>query len=121
MTPNEGFLGRFEFSGERAATDNHPVVLQHLPLADGQDVPLQPGTILKRVDGAWDILTADDAAPAALAVVDSPCDPTGDGGETSALCVVHGCVKTRLLKLASGQAADQTLINLLMDKGIYAC
>lgn len=30
---NEGHLGTYSFGGERAATDDHPVVIHYLPLA----------------------------------------------------------------------------------------
>ena len=47
---NEGFLGKFSFGGERAATDDHPVVLHYLPLASTVVTKLEPGTLLKGTD-----------------------------------------------------------------------
>ena len=116
---NEGFLGRTTISGERAATDDHPVILHALPLASDVTAPLKPGEILKRVE-AGGIYTykpwqpADTEAP--KAVVDMPCDPAV---ETSVKAVVHGCVKTRLLT-AAGAAATEAAIEKLSDTGIYA-
>ena len=94
---NEGHLGKFSFGGERAATDDHPVVIHYLPLAATVTAALEVGTLLKRVDvvdsdPAYALFLSTDAA-APCAVVDLPCDPTGDKGEKSAACVVHGTVK----------------------------
>ena len=116
---NEGVLGKFKIGGESAATDDHPVIIHALPLSPDVSTPLSPGTILKRVDigghyayKPW--LPADTDSP--KAVVNSPCDPLV---ENSAMAVVHGCVKARLLS-AGGVAAEATAIEKLFDTGIYA-
>lgn len=116
---NEGLLGKTTISGERAATDAHPVVIHALPLAEDVKTPLKPGEILKRVQEngksvykPW--LPADEELP--RAVVDMPCDPNV---ETSVKSIVHGCAKTRLLT-AGGSAASESAIEKLFDIGIYA-
>lgn len=116
---NEGFLGRTKIGGEKAATDDHPVIIHALPLASDVTGPLKPGEILKRVEvsGAsfykpW--APGDTEEP--RAVVNEPCDPAV---EASVKAVVHGCVKTRLLA-ADGAAADSAAIEKLFDTGIYA-
>lgn len=174
---NEGFLGKFSFGGERAATNDHPGVLLHLPLDKSASAALPVGTLMKGIDvlaasavtgssnsgvtsakvnadtlkgkvsgaiGAyafsydgsdWKLSerrrrfrsTASrrkarpkTEIPSRLhctwrtcftlrifprtsgaeprAIVDAPCDPTGEHGEKSALCIVHGTAKSRLLK-----------------------
>ena len=132
---NEGFLGKHILTGERAATDDHPVVLHHLPLsATGRAAPLAPGTVMKRVDvmegegdsakvvgAAWEpFLSTDAALIAPVAVVDTPCDPTGADGEKSALCIVHGCAKVRLLKTGDGQALTDVQMAQLAEHGVFA-
>ena len=97
---NEGYLGKHTLSGERAATGDHPVVLHHLPLsAKAKTAAIPVGTVMKRVDvmgdddesdtvvgAAWEPLLSTDAATVLpVAVVDTPCDPTGENGESSAL------------------------------------
>lgn len=47
---NEGHLGTFSFGGERAATDNHPAIIHHLPLSEDVTASLAVGTLLKAVD-----------------------------------------------------------------------
>ena len=44
---NEGFLGKFSFGGERAATDDHPTVLHYLPLTASATAKLDVGVLLK--------------------------------------------------------------------------
>lgn len=125
---NEGFLGKFSFGGERAATDDHPVVIHYLPLAASVTAPLAVGTLLKAVDVA-DADPADvayapflstDTAAVPCAVVDLPCDPTGDKGEKSAACVVHGTVKTRLLKTGDNKAPNGAQLAKLAERGVFA-
>ncbi|CAK7024574.1 MAG: hypothetical protein DELT_02527 [Desulfovibrio sp.] len=116
---NEGFLGKTTISGEKAATDDHPVIIHALTLASDVTAPLKPGEILKRVEDSGTYVykpwaPGDTEAP--RAVVNEPCDPAV---ETSAKSVVHGCVKTRLLS-AGGAAADYAAIEKLFDTGIYA-
>ena len=132
---NEGFLGKHTLSGERAATGDHPVVLHHLPLSETARAAAIPvGTVLKRVDvmgeddesdtvvgAAWEpLLSTDEAAVMPVAVVDTPCDPTGENGEMSALCVVHGCVKSRLLKTGDNKALTEVRLAQLAECGVYA-
>lgn len=122
---NEGFLGKRTLSGERAATGDHPVVLHHLPLsATAKTAAIPVGTVMKRVDAddgaAWEPLLSSDAATVVpVAVVDTPCDPTGENGETSALCVVHGGVKNRVLKTGDGKALTDVQTAQLVEHGIY--
>ena len=47
---NEGYLGKFTFEGERAATDDHPVILHALPLASTVTAAIPVGALLKKVD-----------------------------------------------------------------------
>ncbi len=132
---NEGFLGKHVLKGERAATDDHPVIVHHLPLsATGRAAILQPGTVMKRVDvtegeddsatvtgAAWEpFLSTDAAAVVPVAVVDTPCDPTGEDGEKSALCIVHGCAKVRLLKTGDGQPLTDVQMAQLAEHGVFA-
>ena len=132
---NEGFLGRHVLSGERAATGEHPVILHHLPLSEKARAAAIPvGTVMTRVDvmgeedesdtvvgAAWEpLLSTDEAAVMPVAVVDTPCDPTGENGEISALCVVHGCVKSRLLKTGDNKALTEVRLAQLAECGVYA-
>lgn len=125
---NEGYLGKFSFGGERAATDDHPVVMHALPLAASVTAALDVGTLLKRVDVAGsepaDVAYAPflstDAEAFPCAVVDKPCDPTGDHGETSAIAVVHGTVKTRLLKTGDNKAPTGAQLAKLAERGVFA-
>jgi hypothetical protein len=127
---NEGFLGKTKISGERAATDDHPAIIHALPLDASVAAPLAVGTLLRRVTNSHGTETvvfdnytykpyaaADTVLPAA--VVDVPCDPTGASAETSAICVVHGTVKARLLKVGSA-AAGEEVIGKLAEAGIFA-
>lgn len=120
---NEGYLGKFGFGGERAATDNHPAIIRYLPLADSVAAALEVGTLLKRVDAEGSVAFAPLAAADTdkpCAVVDLPCDPTGEKGETSAACVVHGTVKNRLLKTGDGKAPTVIQLEDLAQNGIVA-
>lgn len=124
---NEGHLGKFTFGGERAATDDHPVILHALPLAAEVTGVLQPGTLLKSVAVAGanpaDVVyapflstdTGDTVAP--CAVVDKPCDSSS---ESSAICIVHGTVKTRLLITGDAKAVNGAQIAKLNERGIFA-
>lgn len=131
----EGFLGKHTLSGERAATNDHPAVLHHLPLsaaAKAKDIAI--GTVMKRVSlattegegdsatttvvgAAWEPFLSTDAATALpVAVVDDVCD----AGSHSALCLVHGGVKLRLLRTGDGKELTDIQIALLSENGIYA-
>lgn len=121
---NEGFLGRHEIKGERASTDDHPLILHALPLAAGVTGVLEPGTLMKRVEVKegtelkgylYAPLAADTETP--CAVVDKPCEAEH---ETSAICIVHGCAKTRLLKIGTAPAGAVAIEQLRMA-GIFAC
>ena len=135
---NEGYLRKHTLSGERAATGDHPAVLHHLPLSASAKAAVIPvGTVMKRVDvtettgegesavtkvvgAAWEPLLSTDAATVLpVAVVDTPCDPTGENGESSALCVVHGGVKNRVLKTGDGKALTDIQTAQLVEHGIY--
>lgn len=131
---NEGYLSKYVFSGERAGTGDHPVVLHHRPLsAKAKSAALPVGTVMKRVDvmgdneqsgtvvgAAWEPLLSTDAATVIpVAVVDTPCDPTGEHGESSALCVVHGGVKHRVLTTGDGKALTDIQTAQLVEHGIY--
>jgi hypothetical protein len=132
---NEGFLGKTTLSGERAATDDHPAVIHALPLAATVTAPLPVGLLMKRVEltettgsgeNAVTTVTGYAYAPYAptdtalpCAVVDKPCDPTGTSAETSAICLVHGTVKTRVLQTSAGPA-NAVALEKLMQAGIFA-
>ncbi len=134
---NEGFLGSYTIKGERAATDDHPVILHHLPLSDACRTAVIPvGTVMKRVDvtetsgegdsavtkvvgAAWEPFLSTDDAAEPVGVVDNICDPTGESGESSALCVVHGVVKARLLKTGDALPLTDTQIALLGEHGVF--
>ena len=123
---NEGFLGRHEFGGERAATDNHPPVIHYLPLNASVTSALAVGTLMKRVEATEDdsavayapYLSTDTDAP--CAVVDLPCDPTGERGEVSACCIVHGTVKRRLLVTGDGKEPTTIQLAQLAERGVFA-
>ena len=122
---NEGFLGKYVVGGERAATDDHPPVIHHLPLSKSVDSALAGGVAMKRTDDeesgvSWEPLLSTDTDAEPGAVVDAPCDATGENGETSALCVVHGCVKRRLLKTGDGKDLTATQVAQLAGNGIFA-
>ena len=130
---NEGPLGSYEFSGERAATDDHPVVIRFLPLASTVAAAVPAGTLLKEVavldedDNETVVGTAyapfdstddlDDGPP--VAVVDVPCDPTGDNGDTTFTAVVHGTVKSRLLKTGDNEAPTELQLTALAKAGVF--
>lgn len=194
---NEGFLGKFSFGGERAATDDHPTVLHYLPLTASATAKLDVGVLLKAMDihaasvavggentdvtatsvtaetfaakvgnkvgtyvfaydTAWKLsgqavtiadygvsltgspasgdtvtvtLIVEDVAYAAClstdaaepcAVVDLPCDPTRDKGEKSVAAVVHGTVKTRVLKTGDNKAPTGGQLAVLARHGVFA-
>ncbi len=116
---NEGFLGRTTIQGERAATNDHPVIINAVPLHSSVAAPLSPGRLLKKMEEKEDgVVVAysyapwetGDATPPS-AVVDMPCDPAV---EKSAIAVVHGCVKTHLITPGTGIA-----LNHLRNAGIF--
>ncbi len=117
----EGMLGKHVLNGERAATDDHPAVL-HLPLSETareKEIPI--GTVMKRVAGAEGkvayepYLSTDEESVKPVAVVDDACD----AGDTSALCLMHGGVKLRMLKTGDGKELTDLQIALLNEQGIY--
>lgn len=131
----EGFLGKHTLSGERASTDDHPAVLHHLPLSASAKTKAIPiGTVMKRVNltktegegdsatttvtgAAWEpFLSTDAATVMPVAVVDDVCE----AGAGSALCLVHGGVKLRLLKTGDDKELTDAQIALLSEHGIYA-
>lgn len=118
---NEGYLGSHKITGERCATDDHPVMLHALPLAESVTAELRPGLLLKRADAGGKALYAPwlstDVAPnLPVAVVDD----VSPAGSASAMCVVHGCVKSRML--TSGDKTAPTDIQLadLAERGIFS-
>ena len=119
---NEGQLGKWKISSERVSTDDHPAIIQALVMDIAATEPLPVGTLLKRVEGTsetgvtYAVCTSADIP---CAVVDVPFDPTGENGETSAICVLHGTVKTRLLKVGAGQPT-LGMIDELQKSGIFA-
>lgn len=122
---NEGHLGKFSFGGERAATDNHPAVIQYLPLDESVQSALAVGTLLKARDKeendvVYEPFLSSDAEVTPVAVVDLPCDPTGEKGEKSAACVVHGTVRASLLKTGDDQVPTGKQLAALAASGIYA-
>lgn len=113
---NEGFLGRTKISGEKAATDDHPVIIHALPLDESVADALAPGLLMERTATNTYKPFDPDGGGAPCAVVNEPCDPAV---ETSVKCIVHGCAKTRLLT-AGADPADAAAIAALMDCGIFA-
>lgn len=69
---NEGFLGKFSFGGERAATDDHPVILHALPLDPSVTSKLEVGTLLRRVP-------VTEAVPAVEAITETATATKGAG------------------------------------------
>ena len=130
--PAEGMLGGYKISGDRVGTDEHPLVRKHLPIdATVVTTVLEPGVLLKEVEvkgtgdqsavvieNAYVPWTETDVVPP-CAVVDDRFDPAAVTGAT---CIVHGCVRTRLLKVgATGTTAPSVLaITKLMHNGIFA-
>ncbi len=120
---NEGHLGKFTVGGERAATDNHPAIIQHLPLDSSVTAALEVGTLLKAVPQddattmAYAPLTSAEDTEEPCAVVDKPCDPST---EASAASLVHGTVRSRVLKNGDGSAATQAQLVTLSKHGVFA-
>lgn len=128
----EGKLGGYKISGERAGTDEHPLIRKYLPIdTTVVTATLEPGVLLKEVEvkGTGDqsavviehtyVPWAETDTVNPCAVVDDRFDPAD---ETSAICIVHGCVKTRVLKVgATGTTAPSVLaLTKLMHNGIFA-
>ena len=123
---NEGVIGKMKIGGERAATDDHPVILHALPLADTVKSKLEAGTLLKRVEVAesnpaevaWEPYLSTDADTFyPEAVVDKPCDPAT---EKSAVSVVHGTVKARILKTGDNLIPSGAQLAKLAERGVFA-
>lgn len=53
-------------------------------------------------------------------MVDLPCDPTRDKGEKSVAAVVHGTVKTRVLKTGDNKAPTGGQLAVLARHGVFA-
>ena len=128
----EGKLGGYKISGERAGTDEHPLIRKYLPIdTTVVTAVLEPGVLLKEVEvkGTGDqsavviehayVPWAETDTVSPCAVVDDRFDPES---ETSAICIVHGCVKPRVLKVgATGSTAPGILaLTKLMHNGIFA-
>ena len=126
---NEGYLGRITIDGERAATDGHPTLIDAVPLSADAVLPMEPGCLLKRVEEKKDGVVvgyayapwAESDTDGPCAVVDKPCDPTGESAETSAIAVLHGTVKRRILKVGAGDGTPPGAVALqkLAIAGIY--
>ena len=118
--PAEGMLGGYKVSGDRVGTDEHPLVRKHLPIdTTVVTTVLEPGVLLKEVEvkGSGDqsavvvehiyVPWAETDAAAPCAVVDDRFDPAHDASADS---IVHGCVRTRMLKVgATGTTAPSVL------------
>ena len=128
----EGKLGGYKISGERAGPADHPLIRKYLPIdTTVVTAVLEPGVLLKEVEvkGTGDqsavviehayVPWAETDTVSPCAVVDDRFDPES---ETSAICIVHGCVKTRVLKVgATGSTAPGILaLTKLMHNGIFA-
>lgn len=117
----EGMLGKFGVDGERAATDDHPAVLRHLPLTDDaakKELPI--GTVLKQTDGAftYEPLLSTDTDAIIIGVVDDARNLETDSTKT-AQTLIHGGVKARLLKTGDGKELTDAQIAALFAAGIY--
>jgi len=113
---NEGMLGKTRIEGEKAATDDHPVIIHALPLDDSVTAKLPAGLVLERTAaGKWRPYSkAGGGVP--RAVVNEPCDPAH---ERSAKSIVHGCYKLRLGKVGA-DPIDTATMDALMDRHVYA-
>ena len=130
--PGEGMLGGYKIAGERVGTDEHPLVRKHLPIdTTVVTTVLEPGVLLKEVEvkGAGDqsasviehiyVPWAEADAESPCAVVDDRFDPESDA---SADCIVHGCVRTRVLKVGASSPTAPSVVALtkLSHHGIFA-
>lgn len=130
--PAEEMLGGYKIAGERAGTDEHPLVRKHLPIdTEAVATVLEPGVLLKEVEvkgtaEQGEAVVEHKYAPWAEADAESPCavvddrfDPESDA---SADCIVHGCVRLRALKVgaASPTAPSVVALTKLMHNGIFA-
>ena len=93
---NEGFLGKYTFGGERAATDDHPTVIHYLPLAASVSEKLDVGLLLKAVDvyGATAVVGAENTGVTAASVTldDARRDNSpGSGAISSSKSLLHIC------------------------------
>jgi hypothetical protein len=113
---NEGMLGKTRIEGEKAATEDHPVIIHALPLDDSVAAKLPAGLVLERApSGKWRPYSkAGGGVP--RAVVNEPCDPAY---ERSAKSIVHGTYKTRLGKVGA-DPIDSATIDALADRHVYA-
>ena len=130
--PAEGMLGGYTITGERVGTDEHPLVRKHLPIdTDVVTAVLEPGVLLKEVEvkgteDESDTVVEHKYAPwgetdavAPCAVVDDRFDPESDA---SADCIIHGCVRTRMLKVGATSPTAPSVVALskLSHNGIFA-
>ena len=108
---NEGFLGKYTFGGERAATDDHPTVIHYLPLAASVSEKLDVGLLLKAVDvyGATAVVGAENTGVTAASVTLETLAAKSTG-------TVVGCCAA----LAEGDAAKRTDIFFLEPLPLFA-
>ena len=112
--PAEGMLGGYTITGERVGTDEHPLVRKHLPI-DTEGTEDESDTVVEHKYAPW--VETDAVAP--CAVVDDRFDPESDA---SADCIIHGCVRTRMLKVGATSPTAPSVVALskLSHNGIFA-
>lgn len=103
----------WKLAGQAATIADYGISLTGTP-ASGDTMTIT----LVLADVSYAPYLSTDAEP--CAVVDLPCDPTGDKGETSAAAVVHGTVKTRVLKTGDGQLPTSGQLAVLARHGVFA-
>lgn len=110
---NEGTLGRMQFGGERAHTNDHPPIFRDAaPSVSGTAIKV--GTLIYLDDGEAAVWTPALNKPI-HGVVDLPYEP----GDDSVLYLAHGTVKKDLLKDGSESELDAAAITALEEAGIY--
>ena len=117
--PAEGMLGGYTISGDRVGTDEHPLVRKHLPIdTTVVTTVLEPGVLLKEVE----VKGEEDESDKVIEHKYAPWAETDPEHETSADCIIHGCVRTRMLKVgATGTTAPSVLaLTKLSHNGIFA-
>lgn len=115
----EGQLTSFSAKSETIYTNDHPAVIQPLVMDETVLAKISAGTILKSVAGG-----EDGAKYAVCEEADTPCavlleefDPADK--KTSAMCLLHGTVKTALLK-TNGQKPKLAMLDKLQASGIFS-
>lgn len=115
----EGKLNSFIVSGETIYTNDHPAVVSALVMDSSVLSKVLAGTVLKSMasgeDGAKYAVCEEADTPAAVLVEDY--DP--EDGKQSVMCLVHGTVKTALLKI-NGQKPKLAMLDKLQSIGIFS-